>query len=178
MVRDEDVRSARTHATRPLHEEPRVAESESADERQLERAGDVLLRALAEETSHPLRDVEHEKDPHKDREEDQRAQPGPDETPLLETRPRGAGAAIGALRHVGDDRQGTNSSAPMSQPAPVGRGSPSKSVDGTPLPHVPASTSGDVPRRCGIFANAGSSSTLPPRLLKVSPFSTTSPRSL
>src|SRR5262245_42843219 len=100
MVRDEDVRSARTDATRPLHEEPRVAESEGGDEYHLERAGDVLLRALAEETGHPLRDVEHEEYPRKDGEEDERAQPGPHETPLPGNRPRSAGAVIGVLLSV------------------------------------------------------------------------------
>src|ERR1051326_4148706 len=97
MVRDEDVRTGRTHAVRPLDQEPRVAEAESADERHLERAGDVLLRAPAEQPGDPLRNVEDEKDRRKDGKEDQRAQPRQGGTSLPGNMRRAAGGRTGAL---------------------------------------------------------------------------------
>src|SRR5207249_1526689 len=65
---------------------------------------------------------------------------------------------------------GTNSSAPMSQPAPVGRGSPSKSVVGAPM-HVPVSMQGEPGMRCMSFGDtkSGSALMLPPTSVIVPP---------
>ena len=54
-------------------------------------------------------------------------------------------SARSACTEVGP--HGTNSSAPMSQPTPLGRGSPSKYVVGAPV-HVPASMAGEPGLRC------------------------------
>src|SRR5262249_61865013 len=58
--------------------------------------------------------------------------------------------------------QGTNSSAPMSQLAPLGRGSPSMSVVGAPV-QVAVSTHGELERRCRSRAKRGLALMLPPR---------------
>src|SRR5262249_10945938 len=73
---------------------------------------------------------------------------------------------------------GTNSSAPMSQLAPVGRGSPSKSVVGTPL-QVPVSMAGEPELRCMSRPDTrrGSALMLPPRSVTAALMSRTSEES-
>src|SRR5881398_2997645 len=76
----------------------RAAQAEGGGQRHLERAGDVLLRPLAEEARDPLRRVEDEQDGCEDRQEGGRAGPGADA--LHSEAPPGArdGTASGCVR--------------------------------------------------------------------------------
>src|SRR5207253_8557125 len=78
VVRDDDVAAAGLEAGGALDGEPHPAEVEGPDERDLQRPGDVLLWALAEETRAALGHVEDEQDQGEDRQEDDRPRPGAD----------------------------------------------------------------------------------------------------
>src|SRR5439155_4792216 len=67
VVRDDDVAAAGLEAGGALDGEPHPAEVEGPDERDLQRPGDVLLWALAEETRAALGHVEDEQDQGEDR---------------------------------------------------------------------------------------------------------------
>ncbi len=71
-----------------------------ADEGPLQRAGDVLLRPLAEEARDALRHVEHDHHEAEDREEDERGEPGPElHTPVAIGRRRPQLQTLGPPRY-------------------------------------------------------------------------------